>query len=56
LEHTIGSIEEGKEADLIAVNCRTDDPVTLVSTLIQETSTEKIRMVMVGGDVLFHFS
>ncbi len=52
LEHTIGSIEEGKEADLIAVNCRADDPVTLASTLIQETSTEKIRMVMVGGDVL----
>ncbi|NOY51993.1 MAG: amidohydrolase family protein [Deltaproteobacteria bacterium] len=56
LSNETGSIEAGKEADIIAVNCRMDEPGRLVSTLIAGTTPGKIRMIMVGGEMLLESS
>jgi cytosine/adenosine deaminase-related metal-dependent hydrolase len=52
LDGSIGSIEPGKEADLIAVHVRGHRSKDLMVSLIQETSPHDIRMVMVAGRTL----
>jgi len=52
LADKIGSIEEGKEADLIVVECRGKDGKELAARLIEQTTSDKIRMVMVAGEKL----
>ncbi len=50
LSRRIGSIEAGKAADLIAVECRVKKTEDLAVTLIEKTAPEQIRMVMVEGE------
>ncbi len=52
LADKIGSIEEGKEADLIVVECRGKNGNELAARLIEQTTSDKIRMVMVAGEKL----
>ncbi len=52
LASTTGSIEVGKEADLISVNWRRNRPDDPAADLIEQTQNSDIRMVMVGGKIL----
>jgi len=52
LESLIGSIEMGKEADLIAVTWQRSDRNDPAADLIEKTGNDHIRMVMVSGKML----